>query len=295
MNYKPLTILALFALLAIFFVRAHPDPAAVNALEVQAWLWRDTPKGRKPSPQTVRSRYSAIDGLYRAARQWGLATGRPTEGAKLPRYSPPVNRLLTPDDAQRLLAAIQGVLKGHRLAAQREARDRAFIIAGILTGLRVHELASITAGCLSGALSSESGNTYATLRVKGGKRRRIHLPPPAMRAILAMLAARGLSLGTMREDEIVWGAYTARHNGYSDCVWERAIRRYARAAGLGHVTVHSLRRSFATTLYALGTPMKEISALLGHEHEITTERYVLRDVGTENRSWPMLAKLLGLS
>lgn len=48
----------------------------------------------------------------------------------------------------------------------------------------------------------------------------------------------------------------------------------AEAAGITHLRPHDLRRSFAGLLEANGASLSEIQAALGHEHSITTERYL---------------------
>lgn len=53
-----------------------------------------------------------------------------------------------------------------------------------------------------------------------------------------------------------------------------AIQRYSAEAGLPHVTLHTLRHSFATHMYEGGTEIPELKKLMGHKALASTLLYV---------------------
>ncbi|MEW5935678.1 MAG: tyrosine-type recombinase/integrase, partial [Bacillota bacterium] len=54
---------------------------------------------------------------------------------------------------------------------------------------------------------------------------------------------------------------------------ERAVRKYARLAGLDRVTVHTLRHIFCKMLVDAGESLDRVAALAGHASLNTTARY----------------------
>lgn len=79
---------------------------------------------------------------------------------------------------------------------------------------------------------------------------------------------------------------TRRHH-VSDKVLQSAMRRAVRSAEIHkHVTVHTLRHSFATHLLMAGTNIREVQELLGHKNVETTMIYthVIREIGNRPQS-----------
>jgi len=67
----------------------------------------------------------------------------------------------------------------------------------------------------------------------------------------------------------------------------------AKAAGLGHVAPHDLRRSVAGALHEAGTPIDKISQLLRHSNVAVTERYLNR-LPQRNEGAVLMSDMLGL-
>lgn len=79
---------------------------------------------------------------------------------------------------------------------------------------------------------------------------------------------------------------TRRHH-VSDSLLQAAIKKAVASAGIHkHVTVHTLRHSFATHLLMSGTNIREVQELLGHKNVETTMIYthVVRELGDKPQS-----------
>lgn len=75
----------------------------------------------------------------------------------------------------------------------------------------------------------------------------------------------------------------------------KLVAKAARALGIaGRMTPHDLRRTFASALDELGFTKGQISALMGHEDESTTEGYILRRPRPQSDAIAGLSRAFGL-
>jgi integrase/recombinase XerC len=178
----------------------------------------------------------------------------PTEG---------VRGVNTPKKAPKSLAKREV----DRLVRQAERaggkRDPAVLELLRHTGLRVGELCALRLGDV--AIGERKG-TLTVRSGKGGKYRQIPLNADARRAITAYLAVRPASA----EERLFLGAggRPLGPQGVADLV-----AKHARRAGLGEVTPHTLRHTFARRLLDAGASLVDVAALLGHEKIETTAVY----------------------
>lgn len=154
-------------------------------------------------------------------------------------------------------------------------RDRAVLELLYASGARVSELVDLDADRL------DLGRSRATLHGKGDKQRLVPLGVPAVEAVKAWLDRGRPHLplrptGTTGEDadRHTDAVFLARRGGRisRDEVY-RLVRAHGAAAGVGHVTPHLLRHSFATHLLEGGADLRSVQELLGHVALATTQTY----------------------
>jgi integrase/recombinase XerC len=204
---------------------------------------------------------SAWRGYYRWLGQHGGTALNPVEGVRAPKSPKRLPKVLSPDEASRLLdAAGDEVL---------ETRDQAMFELFYSSGLRLAELAALDVGCLPDIAGGE-------LRVLG-KRSKLRLVPVGSkaRAAIAVWSRRRAEVAAPAQAALFVGARGGR---ISPRVIEERLKRRALAQGLSlSVHPHMLRHSFASHVLQSSGDLRAVQEMLGHASIASTQVYTHLD------------------
>lgn len=250
---------------------SRATPAAVNL-----FAYAPSARGQAPAASTVIVRLAAIRSLYRFAARVGVWQGpNPAADVERPRQAQPVPKGIDADGIRALLAAHPDTIGG--------MRDRAITVLIALTALRRTEALGLRARDIE---TDDRGTITWSARVKGGRVRRRELPAPAWAAIRAYLDADGRPFAGLAPDALL---FAVSAQGYS-----ANLDRYARRAGLGHLSPHGLRHSAAKLRRATGASIEDVQALLGHASVAVTARYLARLEPEQDSGWNAAAAAIGI-
>ncbi|MEV4352715.1 tyrosine-type recombinase/integrase [Actinoplanes sp. NPDC049596] len=263
------------------------NPLTARAADLDAWIVEQRAtgaRGRPAAESTIARRLSAVASWYdylvvnTAGDPEPLITYNPAQAAARPRIDPDDSSTVGLDrpEADRLL----GEARADSLTTH------ALILLLLVAGLRVGS----AIGARIEDLGSDRGHRVLNLTVKGGRRRRVPLPPVLSHAIDLMLAERGAPGG---------GPLFLTPSGrpiYELFVY-RLIRRLARSAGLaaaGALSPHSLRHTAITEILdATGGDLRRAQDFAGHADPRTTRRYDRRRDQLDNHGAYLLAGRFG--
>ena len=180
-----------------------------------------------------------------------LALATPKQGRQLP-------RVLRFDQVMALL----GAPDRRTPTGQRDATLLELLYG---TGARVGEICGLTVGAVDVA------QQLVRLDGKGGRQRIVPLGEPAVDAVTVYLAAGRPAL----HGDVATDALLLNQRGGALGVRDARtiVERAAHQVGLGHVTPHTLRHSYATHLLERGADLRQVQELLGHASLATTQRY----------------------
>ena len=266
-----------------FFGRVSKAPDKVTAQEVFVWAHGKGVSGKDPSPVTIGARMACLSSFFRFLIRMDIVQRNPCDKLERPRTSTPPARGLSAEEVRRLLAVIPDTPPG--------LRDRAIILTLVLTGRRRAEVFRVTAG----DLSFDDGICFYQYRGKGGKTGRRELPPPALDAARAALAAWGRDLENMSPRESLWPSPAATNGeGLRSATFYGRFRRYLAKAGLTPAGLHILRHSAAKLRRDAGESIEDVSRFLDNSSLAVTTAYLRRLEGQEDRGWGKVAEAIGV-
>jgi integrase len=212
-------------------------------------------------------RVLAVSNFLSEVTEWGWqdAPGhRLIFRSDVPRLPAPLPRYLPVDADRRLSAALER--SGSRLAADALLLQRS-------CGLRIGELLDLELDCVH-----ELADNGAWLKVPLGKldtERMVPLDDETVALVDRIVATRsdGRPLPHPRRGRPAQFLLTHHGRRLGQQALRRELDRAAAEAGLGHVTSHQLRHTFATAMVNAGVSLQSLMALLGHVSAAMSLRY----------------------
>jgi integrase/recombinase XerC len=204
---------------------------------------------------------SAWRGFYRWLGQHAMATHNPVDSVRPPKSPQALPKALSPDEANRLLAAAAEDLL--------EIRDQAIFELFYSCGLRLAELAALDLSCLDDLLAGE-------VRVLG-KRNKLRLVPVGSKAREAVAVWAGQRDRLAAADEAaLFVGQRGRRLGMR--MIQLRLQRRGLAQGLpARVHPHMLRHSFASHVLQSSGDLRAVQEMLGHASIASTQVYTHLD------------------
>jgi len=233
------------------------DPTAVSQFMLLDYL--NFLKKSGLSPRSRARNLSTLRSFHRFLLRENYTEHDPTALVESPRSLPPLPRLLSKKEVERLLRAPTG-------DAPIAVRDRAMLEVLYATGMRVSELVGLRLGDLK--LDIGCLNAFG----KGSKQRLIPLGEVAIEILREYLQNSRLKLLKDLTSEEVF--LNARGRKLSRQGFWKNLQNYALKAEIKQkVYPHMLRHSFATHLLENGADLRSVQTMLGHVDISTTQIY----------------------
>jgi site-specific recombinase XerD len=241
------------------------DPRRIGRDELRGYLADLADAGAARA--TIARRTSTLRTWFALLERRGIVPSDPAALLGTPKQGRHLPRVLRVDQVEALIEIVD-------TSSATGLRDRALIELLYASGARVEEACTLTLDRLDLAQSQ------VRLEGKGGKDRIVPIGGAAVRALRAYLETARPALlagpterppGARPTDGVVLRGDKGGPLGTRDA--RTIVGRLATAAGVGHVTPHTFRHSFATHLLEGGADLRVVQELLGHASLATTQRY----------------------
>ena len=211
---------------------------------------------RSLDPKTIARTLVTVRAFYKFLIQDGHLKLDPSATLEAPKSWDTLPKFLANDEVERLLASPD-------TATDEGLRDKAMLEVLYATGLRVSELVNLVPHDLNLDLG------FIKVFGKGGKERAVPLGITAIEWTRKYLAIRSRIIGSGKSALFI----TEKGHALTRQAFWRMIVSYGEKAGIGHVTPHLLRHSFATHLLENGADLRSVQMMLGHSDISTTQIY----------------------
>jgi tyrosine recombinase XerC len=220
---------------------------------------------------SVARKLAAIRAFGEHLVNTGAAAQNAAELLPSPKRASRLPRVLSPDDAARLLDRVPAT-------DPLSVRDRAMLELAYACGLRADEVCGLDVGDIT--FESET----VRVRGKGRKERIVPIGEPAQAALRRYLDTARHALDERPGENALFLSRRGRRLHTSDV--RRRLERWVREAAIaGGVSPHVLRHSFATHLLEGGANLRSIQELLGHASVSTTQIYTRVEPGRLRREY----------
>ena len=233
--------------------------SAVGSHHIRRFIAQLHPRGL--GGRSLARMLSAWRGFYRWLGHRGETAINPVEGVRAPKSPKRLPKVLSPDEANRLL--------DHAGGDCLELRDQAMFELFYSSGLRLAELAALDLACLHDVAEGE-------IKVFGkrGKERHVPVGGKAREAIERWAQQRAL-VALPEETALFVGQRGARIHPR---VIEERLKQRAFAQGLPvNVHPHMLRHSFASHMLQSSGDLRAVQEMLGHASIASTQAYTHLD------------------
>ncbi|HNS37000.1 MAG TPA: tyrosine-type recombinase/integrase [Anaerolineaceae bacterium] len=269
---SPITIrgyLSDVRLFSAWFTSVYAEPLSFENLTAAAVrAYKQHLLDKEAKPKTINRRLASLAAFADWARRAGyLKESNPAIGVTKVRQASLAPRWLDHKQQAALLRAIDNevaiAINRYPRLQVAHLRDKCIVYLLLNAGLRVKEVVELH---LNDVTITERKGTVVIRQGKGGKRREIPLNAKAREALQAYL--------DVRPDVQTKSFFINQSNeGILEKTVQRAVKRFAKAAGMGELSAHMLRHTFAKSLIDKGVTIEKVAALLGHSDLSTTQIY----------------------
>jgi integrase len=286
-------------LLLPFFARYRLSEITVAEVDqYRNTMLRERDRGRRLSSESINKSLTRLAQILEVALEYELIDRNPAVGKRRRlRVSRPNRSYLDGADQIAALLDAAGRLDAEARADRRGLGRRAILATLVLAGLRIGEALELRwrdVDLATGRLCIGRAKTDAGVR-------EVELLP----ALRDELVARKAAIGRAAPDALVFSTSEGRPQNASNVrqrVLGRAVKRANEALAEDdlpplpeRLTPHSLRRTFASVLYALGCSPVEVMDQLGHTDPKLALRIYAKSMRRDDGEIERLRALAGVS